>query len=283
MEGFYYHNKDSIFIFRKYSLDKILLVNESLDQNHLIKTGNNGMANHTSRTRNPIVYREGKLYALVIPYLDFSKKEIFNAKVDLEFVIDLQTQENYFLAVDYPEKYQGNSWGISHSIPCRIVTDDGQILYSFGITQDMFVHNIASSRFYQKESKLYTDYEINPMNIVDPIGNQNLEYFIETDFFSEIFYDKYNDVYYRILKRGIPLENAQGELEMWENKPATIIVLDKNFNQIGEHNLEPPIDYYVRDMFVGKDGFYISNVHPNNLNIVEDSIKFTLFKLKRNE
>lgn len=283
MEGFYYHNKDSIFIFRKYSLDKILLVDESLQNNHLIETGYSGMANHTSRTRNPIIYRHGKLYALVIPYLDFSKKEIFNEKVDLEFVIDLQSKENYFLSVDYPERYQGNSWGISHSIPCRIVRDNGQIVYSFGIDQDVSVFDIESGSFYQEKSKLYTDYSISPMNINDPKGNQNIKYFIETDFFSEVFYDKYNKVFYRILKKAIPFKDQHGNAEIWENKPATVLILNEDFNQIGSYDLDPTINYYVRDMFVGKEGLYVSNVHPDNLNIVEDSIKFTLLKLVRND
>lgn len=283
IEGFYYHNKDSIFIFRKYTLSKILLVNEKLDDNHLIETGNTGMSNHTSRTRNPIYFHDNKIYALVIPYIDFSKSEIFNEKVDLEYVIDLETKEEYFLPVDYPDVYKGNSWGISHSIPCRVLTDKNQLVYSFGTSPDVMVYDLESRNYFKKESELYTQYKVDPMNITDPKGNQNLKYFIETDFFSDLFYDKYNEVYYRVLKKGIPYKNAQDEAEMWENKPTTILILDKDFKQIGDYELKPTIDYYVRDMFVGKEGFYISNVHPNNLNIVEDSIKFTLFKLKRDE
>lgn len=279
MEGFYFHNLDSIFIFRKYTLDKFLLIDQKLIKVKLIKSDVRGYYNHTSRTRNPPHFYNNSLYNLIIPNIDFSHLDNFNDYIGIESEIDLVSLNSKFLDITYPEDYEGNSWGMSHAIPCRTINSKNELVYSFGITPDIYVFNLQTEKVSKRTMNSDVSVKITPMNIEDPIGLQYLEYFIEQDFFSEILYDKYRKVYYRIIKKGMNFTKSNGENQIWENKPSILLVLDEGFNQIAKYNLEPYNKFYVRDIFVGREGLYISNNHPENTNINEDFAIFSLLKL----
>ncbi len=60
-----------------------------------------------------------------------------------------------------------------------------------------------------------------------------------------------------------------------------IIILDHEFNKIGETFLEPPNSYNTRDMFIGKDGLYISSQNVYNPSINEDFMEFNLMVLRQ--
>jgi hypothetical protein len=246
----------------------------------IIEEDNSSVINHASRTRMPDVYYNEKLYFLVIPNKDFSNPNMFEKSTKLELTFDLNTRKASFQNVSYPSTYHGATWGMSHAIPCRIMNNKGQFIYSFGIDPLIYVYgnDFKESKTYKADS----DYikEISPFDRkLEP--NANKDYFIETPYYGEILYDKYRGVYYRFARQGISISDSQENTNMWENKPCSVIILDKNFKKIGETLLEPIKTYYPRDSFVAEEGLYISNNHPQNPNLDENKLKFTIFKLSK--
>jgi hypothetical protein len=62
---------------------------------------------------------------------------------------------------------------------------------------------------------------------------------------------------------------------------ASIIIIDKNFRKIGELKL-PQNKFLVSNAFVAKEGLYISNNHPENPQMQDNKLSFTLFELAKN-
>lgn len=245
-----------------------------------IEGDNSSVINHASRTRMPDVYHKRKLYFLVIPNKDFSNSAMFDESTKLELEFDVNTRKSSFKNVLYPTTYRDQIWGMSHAIPCRVMNAKGQFIYSFGIDPLLYVTDFNTTQSYNAKSD-YID-EIKPFDKKGGL-DANKNYFIETPYYGEILYDSYRNVYYRFARREIPITDSQGNINIWENKPCSIIILDEQFQKIGETLLEPNKSYYPRDSFIGKKGLYISNNHPQNPALDENKLKFTIFKLTKNE
>ena len=106
----------------------------------------------------------------------------------------------------------------------------------------------------------------------------------EVPFYADLIYDPYRSVYYRIVYPETKMEEEEGGtyIEIWTTgrKRFSIIILDKDFNIIGE-TLFPDYTYYSHDMFVGEEGLYIRSNHFKNPSFNEDKLMFTCFELKK--
>lgn len=100
------------------------------------------------------------------------------------------------------------------------------------------------------------------------------KHFLEQYQYAGIFYDKYQEVYYRLVVR--PTFDYDINDERTHNKPLCIIILDKNFNKVGEFNLEKDA-YRYRNIFISEEGLHI-NVASNN----DDYLRFITLKLTKN-
>ena len=74
--------------------------------------------------------------------------------------------------------------------------------------------------------------------------------------------------------------NEAIELLDYGRKKFSIIILDKEFNIIGE-TLFPDYSYNPGIMFIREDGLYISTCHPMNPLYNDDFLNFQKFELKK--
>ena len=101
--------------------------------------------------------------------------------------------------------------------------------------------------------------------------------------YGNLLYDKYRDVYYRIAFPQTEIEDKQintMELMRYGRKVFSIIILDNQFNIIGE-TLFPAYTYNSNLIFIREDGIYISNSHFMNPEFSDDILSFHKFELKR--
>jgi hypothetical protein len=59
-----------------------------------------------------------------------------------------------------------------------------------------------------------------------------------------------------------------------------IIILDKDFKHMGDVHL-PDNKYSYKEIFITKEGVYISEDHIENPTFSEDAMRFRLFKIKK--
>lgn len=100
--------------------------------------------------------------------------------------------------------------------------------------------------------------------------------------YGNIMYDKYRQVYYRVAYPPVEMENNVDYLSIIRTgrKQASIMILDKDLNVIGE-TLLPPYQYNTYLWFVREDGLYISTASSMNPDFDEDLLTFQKFELKK--
>ena len=95
--------------------------------------------------------------------------------------------------------------------------------------------------------------------------------FISQHQYSGVLYDRFNDLYYRILR--LPGDgNARDVRNEVLLKPVVVIILDGHFNKVGEYRL-PHDRYYTANAFVNPGGLHVNVVSED-----DDLMSFRVFK-----
>jgi hypothetical protein len=184
-----------------------------------------------------------------------------------------QTKPNLFA---YPEVYQkGNVWGSYQAIYRQTIDEEGQAILSFPMDGKVYVKSLDGASLGEHEATCDA-FTKSPTPI--KASGDDEEYNIQTDAYEDIVYDSYRKVYYRFATKGRAELPEKRVVSGAIYKPAYVIILDKNFNKIGETRL-PENRHNVQSFFVGKKGLYISDSHPDNPTNREDRLTFTCYEL----
>lgn len=100
--------------------------------------------------------------------------------------------------------------------------------------------------------------------------NSQLDY-LRKYAYSNILYDKYAKLYYRFIRLPYEPETDNLDIEITK-KPIAVIILDENFNIVGESEL-PIARYYPMHSFVDSEGLHINVVSED-----DDYMTFKTFK-----
>jgi hypothetical protein len=234
---------------------------------------NDEFFSHASMTRNPDIYFNNEIYFVELP------RDPYKDSVSFEYSYNIRKKELISREVSLPEIYQEYKWGTFHAYPNRSKGPGSTFLYSWGIDPNIYVVDFESGQMKAFLAKSDFFRAIRPMNSTKVSAEDNMKYYIENDIYDVIVWDEYRKVYYRFARQGIPyVINKSGQIANGENKPCSIIILDENFNKIGETIL-PVGKYFVRDFFVCSKGLFISNSHYLNPELDESQMSFTIFKL----
>ena len=101
----------------------------------------------------------------------------------------------------------------------------------------------------------------------------------ENPAYHNIMYDKYRDVYYRIVELPYELKQNESPFDTPKGREFSIIIFDKDLNIIGETKF-PGNKYLYKMSFVGRNGLYISENNEANPEFDEDKLVFACFKLE---
>ena len=103
-------------------------------------------------------------------------------------------------------------------------------------------------------------------------AKKELDYFSEQPNFSEIYYDKYRDIYIRFLCIPNAKKTDMNDGKSWWN--VSVILLDNSFHKIGEVDLGA--EYRGGETTIVQEGIYIRKYKESETELV-----FTLFKLAK--
>lgn len=146
----------------------------------------------------------------------------------------------------------------------------GKMIMNFPASDSLFVYDPRTGTM----SAHYAAYS-EPTNIhlcEAKTPEESIKNFLKQYCYTSILYDKYNDVYYRIIRK--PIESEAEDLNAQiRKKPISIIILNKTFDKIGEFSL-PNDEYYHNHVFVTSDG-----LHINKLSDDDDIMKFRVFRI----
>jgi hypothetical protein len=226
-------------------------------------------------TENPIYIIDDKMYLCGQITEEFGKVDSINHLVIT--TIDIKTNEIEFNA-GYPESYRKGNWGEAFF---------REVFWCYNQTKEQFILSFPNDHYvycYQVDfktvSKVYAGsiYAGSipsmsfPLAFSPPKGMRNAHYF-ENYYYRAIIYDKYRNVYYRIVEHPWKDYHANVNIMDWL-KPVSIIIYDSDFNFLGEKMLD--MDYHLAYMnfILAEDGLYLYKKTDN-----EDEIVYTQFVL----
>lgn len=158
--------------------------------------------------------------------------------------------------------------------------DGKRFVYSFHYDENIYIAlpDHKSIRQIKVKSKY-----IDKVKFLDDYGNLTYKDMCENPKYGNLFFDKYRNVYYRIVYPQTEIEKDVKAIEVlkYGRKNFSIIILDKDFNIIGE-TLFPDYIYNSTLMFIREDGLYISDSHCMNPNYSDDQLSFRCFTLEKN-
>ena len=278
--GYYIQNLDSIFLTNS-EIEEISLIDSSAKLKEQLvydKASDGTLLRKSFSTTNyyrPLTIIENKIYAI-------SRCNRNTHPNPVSITIDLKTKKVDYLPFEYPI-LQNNinkmkAFGLEDQFSRTF--DGNHFVYSFYFEEDIFVTSIDHKIIERKKVK--SKY-MNSVRLLDDFGKSTIQNACENPNYGNMIYDPYRSVYYRIAFPEIEFEhklkmNEAMELLDYGRKRFSIIIIDKEFNIIGE-TLFPDYSYNPGIMFVREDGLYISTCHPMNPQYSDDYLNFQRFEL----
>ncbi len=259
-EKYYYINKDSIFLINRH-YGTIHLINSS---NELIDSWQIPLVIDSVRyvidiTRQcDIVLKDSDLYLKV--YGVKGKDYIYNFNIDM--IYNLKSKKITKLFMNYPNTYSTtHNWSNSGSIFTRIIKSDDEIIYNFPAFEDIILYSLKnnSTKNIKLQNSKYIE-EFPPpcfANNWKELGTEYIRtYWIDKPFYKQLIYDKYRNLFYRIVSHAQPLRDSLNNYNDNFTRNWSIMVFDDSFNYITEQFFQGR-KYNPFYTFVAKEGLII--------------------------
>jgi hypothetical protein len=284
IKGYYIKSKDSIYIYNKPLTELVLadyngkVINRiSLRGNKLDKKWYLNYPQYVPLTVNPLIVIKDELL-LTGQYIQSIPKSIID-KFRFTARININTQD-----VKFNYLYPNELYGFDYNWQGRLFTevfmelhpDGDKLIFSFPVSHNLYIADLNSEKYHKiyaggNETKTICSINMNTDKTDDKMA---CSHFMHQDTYAAIKYDKYRNVYYRFLLNAIPGATIQNG---WKEKSVTIIIMDKNFNYLGETFIGTgEKEWYWQNSFVTKEGLNIEYIDKNN----EDNLILKIFTIK---
>ncbi len=271
--GFLYINNDSIYL-HYYSTQKVYLVDKAMSIKKIVKITNDTMDVKTW-TPSRMIYFNRKLYLAgsILGEYNWEKRKRRPVISDIDYRMGTIS---YLL--DYPDVYKTANWGgaMFRMIYFCFNPHTQSIIISFPAYEKLLKYNIKSEKinYVNGLSEVHKEL-IEPLSKSKqiPTGiDRESKHFVENNSYAHIFYDRWQNVYYRILE--VKEKYYGGKF----SKSISIIILDSDFNYKGETLIRTK--NYLHPLWR-----YSAFVTPKGLNLQipsdEDHFSFLTYSLKK--
>lgn len=270
-EAFFYQNNDSIWFYAPWGKRIFLLDDHGVvkDKRNISKLISNSPVYPYPMTDAPYIVRNNSHFLQGMAGNSNESKTNPAASIIYDYQANTISYAN-----KYPEIY-GNpnrlfdNWDkFAYLQTSYTLSPENEIITSFHASDSIYVFNLLTETY----RSYYAGYS-HPLSISAGIANSQdakIQDFIEGSQYAAILYDRFNNLYYRLVR--LPLEDYNHNNLRMEilRKPLAIIILNKDFNIIGEYEL-PNERYYTSHIFVNSEGI--------NINVLSDDDDFLRFKV----
>ncbi|WP_321977930.1 DUF4221 family protein [Aureibaculum sp. 2210JD6-5] len=272
-------NKDSIFLFSTTN-KKLYLYNLRGDFKKEFDLSQETINDSTilpypyMSTNLPLVSHKGSLYLT-----GYQVGELFTGgrgHKQRKTILKLDTDDKQLsYHINYPDLYNKFNWGATYyymtSSTYNPLTQS--LIVNFPISHNLYVYDLVSEKgryVYAGSSyiKSIEPFSKDKSDFVD--SNKRLIYYITNSSYISIFYDRYKDVYYRISALPMQKKEIVGK-DYWKKRQFQLIVLDNNFETLGEISINNIIP---ENIFINEKGIHLQNFSN------EDEMKFKIINIK---
>ncbi|MFT6964689.1 MAG: hypothetical protein ACJAWV_004431 [Flammeovirgaceae bacterium] len=285
LTGFDWHNDDSIFtISNVRSGNKMAMVDSEGNYKRTVVARNlSEEYDIYSMSGSSIHFINGYLYNPGVPSFRDLDNPANNAKqkIDIEDIVKVSDGSKVQMPTGLPK-----SVGKGSMMFGRVKGKGKQMVYSFYqdhslYTLDLDFNNENGLVPHLAKSKFAKEIQTNNQDPSDPMTY--FKWLFNNVTYEDVYYNSYLHVYYRIVGQptGYTHDPVSGKQLDGNQRPFSVIVLDEQFNIIGEQ-LFPAEKYeftYGR-AFIHPKGLYLGLNNPHNTEIGEDEMAFQLLELK---
>ena len=285
--GYHIKNIDSIYIFTK--LSEITLVNHQgivLDRASLI----GGIDYRKSPSEWAYVY-PSYYVETVTPFIDTPSGLLLTGQFEGNIKDSIIDKFKFTANIDYkldkinymhtyPSSLYGNGivWGgafLGQVFPLLHPEGD-KLIYSFPVSHDLYIADIKGNTY----EKIYAGSNfagtISSLEKKDGRSNEKIRSnFVRQDMYAAIIYDRFRKIYYRFLRRAIP--NAPITTS-WKDKEIAVIIMDENFNYLGETTLGTERECHWQNSFVTEEGLNVEYLGMDDIEEVNLTLKIFIPK-----
>lgn len=284
IQGYCYHNDDSIFVY-EYGSGMVRLANNQgevitaypmFDAEAILNDTTKFLTSPYVESRLPMLYREDKLIMGGGFLAETTLEKADNTFVTLMYDVVNRTAA---YANSYPEQYRKYDWGggFFYRQPSMAMTPEGRLLISFPADHNLWNYDPVT----QKRDSLYAGSRLiekivpfgaEKKKFPDEVPEQRLsDWYYSQPSYESIFADPYKHLYYRIAR----LPKAEHRPATLNDKPVVVIVLDKDLNYLGEDLLPEGVPYDTFNAYVSPEGLNI-RIWNND----EDHLTFYTYNAK---
>lgn len=284
LQGFTYHNSDSIFLYIKGKVNGGIIINDEgkfIDRlrHRDVESEARTLINHTSTGSNPTIKINGKLYFMRYPLFDTYNPSNINDQYPLSLSYDLTKKELEFDSlITYPTFYQNEIWSIFDLTFSRTFNEKKQTVISWPLLDYLLIYDIQNGKMSKKSAKSILDKEISKPYPGTPRADQPDNTTLSGLRYRTIIYDPWKSLYYRIAV--LPLSDVDGK-QYFPNsyeQEFSILVLDQDFNLLKEVFFPGKV-YNHFNISVNRKGLLLMKNNQFDQTLNEDSLRIDIFDL----
>ncbi|MGC9472386.1 MAG: DUF4221 family protein [Bacteroidales bacterium] len=279
--GYYVQSLDSVFVTPK-GRKQIFLVNRKGEligtwdySRYLSGSGMSVMATY-SRPVSPLVIIGHELYIDNYPEGNWNLLNRDNMKAfPLMMKLDMETGTVTEFDLRYPFPcFEMND--INHSR----IWDGERFLWSFRRDPVIYASkDLRTMQEFHRESR-YIKKLVPDLSSGDFM--ELIRYGASAPSYEKLIHDPFRGLYYRVVYPGTKVDKDMNISSLMKFKPVfSVMILDRDLNTMGETLVLPENHYYMKEMFVLKEGLYISENHIQNPSFNENKLRYRLFHVEQ--
>lgn len=286
--GYHIINKDSIYVFDMAKNELALINYEGVKINQCSLIENRSMSDAQWALYFPQFFPK-----TVTPFLKIDNELVFSGSYmwsipdnildtfKFTTMYSLKNNNNVYIH-SYPKSKYGSIYNWDDPYYTMVYYDWNPIeklmVYSFPITNSLYTGSLQEGNLLEKIDFEVGSKTVKPISNKRPTREMMLNHLLESDIYSGIKFDKYRNVYYRVLMNGM---SDAGDFKDLSEKTISIIIYDNEFNIIGKKNIGSYKYWNTDNMIVSKDGLLVEYIDIYSSN--EDFMILKSFKLSKNE
>ena len=252
---FFTSSYDSIFIMNKYK-GEIILLNSNLDSVNSWKIPryiNNTKYLCEVNLVSDFYILNRKLFLTALPNVDH---DLFFTKQH-EIIYNLDERKVEKLYMKFPHIYtKDNSWGNLGIYISKTINNKNEIFIMYPMYDNVFrIKNGKIEEIKLERSKYLENFPPEPQIYPPPSNKYIFDYAIKLPCYNSFHYDKFRDLYYRVVSHKQALSN--GKLKnTHSSKDWSVMIFDKDFNLLNEIKFKGGM-YFYEHFDVRQDGIYV--------------------------
>lgn len=271
---FYYHNADTIFIFGKQA-KKIFLTNsksEIQEVYDLPPIANFELGELIVSTTRPVKFNNKQKTLSFVTYPTTAAKISNSSEDPISLTFNIEEKTLTKSEITYSKTNKKNNHPIYVMPTVLFLKNKEIVLFPF------------DSKFYINdgngwETKNFKSDYIDTFTPMEGDLSEMRKYDVEGSYNFYLLSSEEDNYIFLISEIGIPyINNNTGENNLYEEKPFTVMVFDKNLNKISENKF-PGGKYKTLNSFVAKDALYLSKNNPINSDFEESKYKYDILKV----